>query len=252
MISKNQIKQLQSLRLKKNRDVNELFLVEGVKMVKELFNQLPGQVHELFATPDFIEENKKDIVKNRVKFTEVTEKELGQISLQATPNKALALCRYFKEDVTAFDFDKEFSIFLDDIRDPGNLGTIMRLADWYGIKGIFCSPESCDVYNPKVIQSTMGAFMRVKVSYITLAELVERHKGVNVFGAVLEGKDIYKEKLKGGLIVIGNEANGISDQNYPLLTSHLTIPSHGKNGTESLNAAMAASIITSEFFRQLR
>lgn len=252
MISKNQIKQLQSLKLKKNRDLNQLFLAEGVKTVKELLLQRPGQVHEIFATPDFIEENKTNLVKNRVKFTEVNERELGQISLQSTPNKVLAICRYFTDKSAVPDFDKEFTLYLDDIRDPGNMGTIIRLADWYGITTLYCSPESCDVYNPKVIQSTMGAFLRVSMVYITLEDLIAANKGVSVYGAVLEGKDIYNEKLSGGLVVIGNEANGISDSNYALLNKFITIPSHGRNGTESLNAAMAASIITSEFFRQLR
>lgn len=252
MISKNQIKQLQSLKLKKYRDVNKLFLVEGVKTVKELFEQRPGLVHELYGTPDFIEDSKKILIKNRIKFTEVSEKELGQISLQSSPNKVVAICRYFEEKPLNFDFNANFSLYLDDIRDPGNLGTIIRLADWYGVSAIYCSPESCDLYNPKVIQSTMGAFLRVNVNYITLNELLKTNAGINVYGAVLEGKDIYNEKLSGGLIVVGNEANGISDENFRLLNRFITIPSHKQNGTESLNAAMAASIITSEFFRQLR
>ncbi|MGZ4044028.1 MAG: TrmH family RNA methyltransferase [Bacteroidia bacterium] len=250
MISKNQIKQIQALHQKKFRLENKLFLAEGIKTVKEIISGTPLLIHELFATADFINETYLLLHTKKIKYSEVTEKELTQISTQATPNKVLAVCHYFDETPSIFDFKNNFSLYLDDIRDPGNFGTIIRLADWYGISTVFCSETSCELYNPKVIQSTMGAFLRVRTEYISLAELLQKNEIKNVYGAVLGGKNIYTEQLKEGLIIIGNEANGITAENLKLITHPLTIPSHPASVTESLNAAMATAIITSEFFRQ--
>jgi TrmH family RNA methyltransferase len=250
MLSKNQIKEIQSLQLKKFRDQKELFLVEGVKNVSEILVQALSIVQEIFATKDFIENNKKQLT--NIKYTEVTETELKKISLQQNPNNALAVCSYFNEPNTSYDFDHNFFFYLDEVRDPGNMGTIIRLADWFGSTTVFCSANSCDFYNPKVIQSTMGAFLRVKIVYTELSELINKHQITHVYGAVLDGKSLYKENLKNGLIVIGNEANGISPLNLKQITSPITIPANQNNGTESLNAAMAASILASEFFRQLK
>ncbi len=251
MISKNQIKQIQTLHLKKNRDAAKLFLVEGVKTVKELLEQKPGIIKELFGTNSFIEKNLDLIKSNNVDFNEISDTELKKLSAQSSPNNALAICNFFEEIKVEFNFESHFSLYLDDIRDPGNFGTIIRLADWYGISTIFCSNESCDLYNPKVLQATMGAFLRVNVIYIFLAETIKQYKIKNVYGAVLNGNNIYKVKLNNGIIVIGNEANGISSENLELVNRSITIPSQQTSGTESLNAAMATSIITSEFFRQL-
>lgn len=252
MLSKNQIKEIQSLQLKKFRESKKLFIAEGIKTVLEILEHAPILLEDIFATRDFIETHKTTLRRLNLKFTEISEAELKKVSLQSTPSGVIAICRYFKEPKADFDFEKHFAFYLDDVRDPGNLGTIIRLADWFGVSTIFCSPGSCDFYNPKVIQSTMGAFLRVSSVYIELNDLLEKQKIKAVYGAVLNGKNLYKETLTNGLIVIGNEANGISDQNLKLLTHKLTIPANQNNGTESLNAAMAASIITSEFFRQLK
>ncbi|MCE3228723.1 MAG: tRNA/rRNA methyltransferase (SpoU) [Bacteroidetes bacterium] len=251
MISKNRVKQIQFLHQKKFREQNKLFLAEGIKTVKELIASRPEVIEELFATVDFIKENEPLLKKNRIGFSEISEKELGQISSQTTPNQVLAVCRFFEEGDYSFDFEKNFSLYLDDIRDPGNFGTIIRMADWFGISTIFCSPSSCELYNNKVIQATMGAFMRVKVVYLPLNEVMDKNKPAKIYGAVLNGKNLFKEKLEPGLILIGNEANGINKENLELINAPLTIPSHSNNGTESLNAAMATSIIVSEFFRQI-
>jgi TrmH family RNA methyltransferase len=252
MISKNQLKQIKSLHLKKNREESKKFLAEGVKTVKELLQVRPELIESIIATRDFISINGKILSQAKgINVTEVSEKELEQISALSTPNEALAVCHYFEEAGISFDFSKSFSFYLDDIRDPGNFGTIIRLADWFGISQVFCSESSCELYNPKVIQSTMGAFMRVKVNYIPLKKLVAEREVKNIYGAVLNGKNIYAEKLQHGLIVIGNESKGISEENLVHITHPLTIPSHSNSGTESLNAAMASSIIASEFFRQL-
>lgn len=250
MLSKNQIKEIQSLQIKKFREAKKLFIAEGIKTVSEIIHDSPIILKEVYATHDFIENNKADLRRLSIPFTEVSEDELKKISLQATPNSVLALCHYFKEPELLFDFEKKFSLYLDDVRDPGNLGTIIRLADWFGVSTLFISPGTCDVYNPKVIQSTMGAFLRVKLITCELGDLKEKYRIPKIFGAVLNGKNLYQEELRHGLIVIGNEANGISEENLKHITQSLTIPSNQQNGTESLNAAMAASIITSEFFRQ--
>jgi RNA methyltransferase, TrmH family len=250
MLSKNQIKEIQSLQLKKFRDSRKLFIAEGIKTVCEIIDQRPEALKEIFATRDFIESHSEKISALRV--TEASETELKKISLQNTPNHVLSVCHYFDETAPVFDFKNNFSLYLDDVRDPGNLGTIIRLAGWFGLSTIFCSPASCDFYNPKVIQSTMGAFLRVNVVYTGLPELLAQIPGVPVYGAVLNGKSLYAEKPGNGLIIIGNEANGISEANLKLVSNPITIPASGQNNTESLNAAIATSIIVSEFFRQLK
>jgi RNA methyltransferase, TrmH family len=251
MISKNQIKQIQSLHLKKNRDSNGLFLAEGIKVVKELLENKSNIIRELYLTTNFVASHHVLLEQKKVRYYEVTEQELKLISLQDKPNNALAVCTYLDAGDLAYNFKDSFSLYLDDVRDPGNFGTIIRLADWYGIKKVFCSETSCDLYNPKVIQSSMGAFMRIKVLYAPLSEVVLFNNPKRIYGAVLNSRNIYREILENGLIVIGNEANGISDLNRQILTDSISIPSNSSTGAESLNAAMAASIITSEFFRQL-
>jgi TrmH family RNA methyltransferase len=252
MISKNHLKQIRLLHSKRNRDEQHLFIAEGVKVVKEILESHPGIIKELFGSPDFVNTNKALISKTKIMCHEVSENELKQLSALTTPNDAFAVCKYLENTHPVMNFDKEIVLYLDEIRDPGNFGTIIRLADWFGVKTIFCSTGCCDLYNPKVIQSTMGAFLRVDIVYASLEEVISNNKIQVVYGAVLKGNDIYKEKLSYGIIVIGNEANGISGQNLARINKPLTIPSHPQSGSESLNAAMATSIIVSEFFRQLR
>lgn len=251
MLSKNQIKEIQSLQLKKFRDLQKIFIAEGIKSVSEIILQRPDCIKELFATKDFITSHGRAINAKNLKVTEITVAELERISIQKAPNHVLALCDYFIEEKSVFDFEHNYALYLDDVRDPGNLGTIIRLAAWFGISQLFCSPTSCDFYNPKVIQSTMGAFLRVKVEYIELEELLQTPTLKTIYGAVLNGKNLYQENLRNGLIIIGNEANGISELHLKAITHPITIPAGSGNDTESLNAAMATAIITSEFFRQL-
>ncbi|MBL7931984.1 MAG: RNA methyltransferase [Bacteroidia bacterium] len=252
MLSKNQLKEIQSLQLKKQRDLKKLFIAEGVKTVVEILTHIPGSIHHVYGTRVFASTHKDLLEKTNTNFTEISEEELVKISLQANPNQVFAVCNYFPQATVSYNPSVDFSFYLDDIRDPGNLGTIIRLADWFGLKTIFCSPDTCDLYNPKVIQSTMGSFLRVNVVYTELNKLVASLKIKTIYGAVLEGKNIYHEKLEPGLILIGNEANGIRPENMSRLTKHLTIPKHVQSGTESLNAAVATSIIASEFYRQLK
>lgn len=251
MLSKNQIKELQALHLKKFRDEKQLFIAEGVKTVNEVLANCPDSIQMIYALKEFNQQHEGLILKQKIKWIEVTESELQKISLQNSPNQVLAVCAYLPENEIKFDFKTHFSFYLDEVRDPGNFGTIVRLADWYGITDLFCSINSCDIYNPKVIQSTMGAFLRVKVHYVDLEDLIQQKVILSIYGALLHGEIIYRQKLNTGLILIGNEANGIQEKNLKFITHQLTIPSAGQSQTESLNAAMAASIIASEFYRQL-
>jgi TrmH family RNA methyltransferase len=250
MVSKSQIKDVKALHLKKYRDESRFFIAEGTKIVTEVLSTYPEIIHELFATKSFIEQNSK-ILNSKLKLNIVTEQELERISAQSNPNQVLAVCHFFSSVKPSFDFKNNFSFYLDDIRDPGNLGTILRIADWFGINEIYASESSTEIYNQKVIQSAMGAFLRVRVHYILLDEVLNNIQ-CPVYGAVLNGKNIYKETLQNGLIIIGNEANGINKNNLSKITHPLTIPAATTNHTESLNAAMAASIISAEFFRQLK
>lgn len=250
MISKNQIKQVKALHLKKFRDEEQLFIAEGVKIVTEIIRFAPSLIRELYATRSFIDQY-SDQLSDKFNVNAITEADLERISTLNNPNQVLAVCNYFPQTQASIDLDQQFSLYLDDIRDPGNLGTILRIADWFGIKQIFASKTSTEIYNPKTIQSAMGAFLRVRVYYLGLEELLISKK-FPVYGAVLNGKNLYKETLKNGLILIGNEANGISELNLKKITHPITIPAASSNNTESLNAAMATSIICAEFFRQLK
>ncbi len=255
MISKNQIKEVNALHLKKFRDEDNLFIAEGVKIIEEIILQNPKLIKELFVTNDYILRYSNLVTDKKINYHLISDDELKKISSQTNPNGALAVCYYFgnndfEDSAAEFNFEEKFSFYLDDIRDPGNLGTIIRMADWFGIKEIFCSPNSTDIYNNKTIQASMGAFLRVKINYCELKEVISK-SNFPVYGAVINGANIYQQALKNGLIVIGNESNGIAENNLSLITHPITIPAAANNKTESLNAAMATAIICSEFFRQL-
>lgn len=251
MISKNQIKFIQSLHSKKNRDQEQLFIIEGVKLVSEFLLTTHFEIHSVYATPDFIGNNKDIISKSGSVINELSEEELKKISFQASPNQILAVIKATKPQLNVNLLNTSINLFLDDIRDPGNLGTIIRIADWFGIKQIICTETSTELYNPKALQASMGAVLRVNVVYMEFNELKTNLKNVPIYGAVLNGQNIYKSVLQNGLIVIGNEANGISENILKQVTNPITIPAATNNGSESLNAANACGMICSEFFRQL-
>lgn len=251
MLSKNQARDIRALHLKKFREARARFIAEGAKTVTEIINRHPELIESLFADAAFLEANANTIKQHNISSTQITEDELRTISLQSNPNRVLAVCKQIKNNGAGNTNKQPFTFFLDDIRDPGNFGTIIRLCDWFGVRDLYCSPECCELYNPKVIQSSMGAFLRVEVTYMPLTDLVAQKKPRYVYGAALEGKDLYTEKLEEGIIIIGNEANGISAENMKLVNRPVTIPAHSNNGSESLNAAMATGIIASEFYRQM-
>ena len=240
MVSKNQIKLITSLQQKKYRKQEQLFFAEGVKVVQELLNS-NFELQDLFTTKqDFL-----TVSKNKVHA--ISEAELKKISALTTPNSCLAV---FKIPKAKEMVEKGLIVALDDVRDPGNLGTIIRLCDWFGIETLFCSEESVDIYNPKVVQATMGSISRVNVVYGNLEAFLTKTK-LPVFGTFMDGKNIYQEKLpKEGIIIMGNEANGISSSVEKLVSERIAIPRFGNlQVTESLNVATATAIILSEFKR---
>ncbi|MBI3518007.1 MAG: RNA methyltransferase [Bacteroidetes bacterium] len=251
MISKNQIKHIQSLHSKKNREEDGLFIVEGIKLVTEFIQHQKFEIAEVFATSEYIEHYKTLLINNHIPYSEISTDELKKISLLITPNQVLAVVKSSGQSLDSDLLKSATSLYLDDIRDPGNLGTIIRIADWFGIKQVICSPTCTELYNPKTLQASMGAVLRVNVVSEAFEELLPKLSGIPIYGAVLEGEPIYTSQLTKGMIVIGNEANGISKDVLKHITHHITIPAANSNGSESLNAANACAIICSEFHRQL-
>lgn len=239
MLSKARIKFIKSLQLKKYRKQEQCFTVEGEKSVLEVLGSTLT-MKELYATADFIERQKPVVNRFKGTIVTVTEKELASVGEYATNNAALAVVA-IPENSRPKPDTQEFILMLDDIRDPGNLGTIIRTADWYGIKNIIASEETADVYNAKVIQASMGSFVRTNVYYTKLTDYLEDNK-LPVFGTFLNGEDAHTFNFgTGGIVVIGNEANGISDEVKDFVTQKITIPRYGN--AESLNAGIATAVI---------
>ncbi len=246
MITRNQIKYINSLQQKKFRLEHQSFVVEGAKSVVELLKS-DFEIELLFVTKLFFEEN-ESLLKNLLVQPElVYANELEKVGSFTSNNAALGVVKT-KENVELLVKDKEFALILDDIRDPGNLGTIIRIADWYGITKIICSTSTVDIYNPKVINSTMGSFTRISLYYTDL-EMFIKNKKVNIYGTLLDGENIHQTKFaESGYIVIGNEANGISEEITKLITHKITIPKFG--GAESLNAGIATAVVLDNVFRR--
>ncbi|MFY8181225.1 MAG: TrmH family RNA methyltransferase [Flavobacterium sp.] len=240
MVSKNQIKLITSLQQKKFRQIHQLFIAEGVKVIQELL-QSNFVLEHLYVTQNIFETISSD------KKTQISDQDLKRISCLSTPNNCLALFQIPEQKPRN---DKGLIVALDDIRDPGNLGTIVRLCDWYGIDQMVCSEQTVDVYNPKVVQATMGSISRVSVAYLDLEKYLKR-ASTPIFGTFMDGKNVYKENLpQEGILVLGNEANGISEKIEKLVSDRLAIPRFGDlQQTESLNVATATAIFLSEFKR---
>src|SRR6478609_7390300 len=241
MLIKNKKKLISILQQKKHRFANQLFFAEGIKVIQELI-KTNFVLEHLFTTKDDF--NDVDSHKRIV----ISENELNKISALSTPNTCLAV---FKIPSESNIIESGLVLALDSIRDPGNLGTILRLCDWFGIQQLVCSKETVDIYNPKVVQATMGSIARVNVNYVDLESFIAKTK-LPVFGTFMDSENIYKTTLpQEGIIIMGNEANGISEKIEKLITKRLTIPRFGDlQITESLNVATATAIILSEFRRQ--
>mmetsp|Transcript_30905 Transcript_30905/g.100602 ORF Transcript_30905/g.100602 Transcript_30905/m.100602 type:complete len:243 (-) Transcript_30905:369-1097(-) len=239
MISKRQIKIITSLHQKKYRKSTGLFVAEGKKVIQEFLNS-KFELDTLFTIDEHL-------FANTSKVALISEAELKKISFLKTPNKALAL---FKITDNAVVNAEGLIVALDDVRDPGNLGTIIRLCDWFGVKQLVCSEATVDCYNPKVIQATMGSLTRVNVVYTNLENYLSETK-LPVFGAFMDGKNVYQTELPtDGILVMGNEANGVSEKISKFITKKIAIPRFGEiQQTESLNVAMATGILLNEFKR---
>ena len=236
MLSKNELKYIQSLCQKKQRTEDGLFLAEGPKLAMELLAS-DYRVEKIYATAAWLAENRVNI-----DATTVTENELAKMSSLQTPNEVLLVCRQ-KKNLGEPTFKNKISLALDGLQDPGNMGTIIRIADWFGIDQIIANEDSVEFYNPKVIQSTMGSFIRVRCWYRNLSETLKQ-VDVPVYGALLKGQSINKTvALKEGILVIGNESKGIREAVMPFISKAITIPRIGQ--AESLNAAVATGIILS-------
>ena len=253
MIGKSTTKRIKSLALKKYRQKEKLFIVEGDKNVLEVL-QSNFEVVKLFATQTFLSEHANHI-KHANQSIEAEVDEIRKMSLQKNPQNSIAVCTMPNEEPLPQILDGNLSLYLDGIQDPGNLGTLIRICDWFGINQLFCSPNTADLFNPKVIQASMGSFCRVNVWYsqFELVAKVAQQSNTVILGTFLNGKSIYSEKLpERALLVVGNEGNGITQSVGKTINRKIAIPRFTKenNGAESLNAAVATGIICAEFKRQ--
>lgn len=248
-ISKNKIKFIRSLEQKKVRREERVFVAEGPKLTGDIL----GHFHcrYLAATADWIAAHPALQVDE---IETATTGEIARASLLKTPQNVIAIFDQREEQTDLSVIEKELCLALDDVQDPGNLGTIIRIADWFGIENIFCSQGTVDVYSPKVVQATMGALSRVHMHYVSLPELIGRlDDSVPVYGTLLDGTNIYMQTLSPtGLIVMGNEGNGITAEVRKLINRKLYIPNYpeGRDTSESLNVAVATAITCAEFRRR--
>lgn len=257
MLSHNQNKFVNALKIKKFRIQHNLFIVEGEKCVDELLNSSLVVV-KVFALNSWIERNQSILVERKCEVIEITDIELKKISDLLTPNKVLAIAQIpEKPDLYAF-LTQELVLALDGIRDPGNLGTIIRTANWFGINKIVCSEDSVDVFNPKVVQSSMGSFAKTQVLFMNLNDFFSNlPTSTPVYGALLDGPEITKYQFtKPGVILIGSESHGIRKEIQPFISHPVYIPhilgaNSGNSTAESLNASIAASILCYEITKQL-
>ncbi len=223
--------------------MKKVHLLRMDKIINELLAASNVELLQLYGTKDWRNENDQLIKAHTVKFNEITKAELERISFQQAPNLVLGV---FKKPIfNKVNFAEKITLVLDGIQDPGNLGTIIRTADWFGIENIICSKDSADLFNPKVIQSTMGSIARINVMYEDLENFLHTNSSITVYATSLDGKNLFEmKKIKEGFILIGNESKGISEALLSLATQKITIPKIGD--AESLNAAVAAGIVISQ------
>jgi TrmH family RNA methyltransferase len=248
MLSKSQLSYIKSLHQKKYRKESGIFIVEGIKSIVEFINS-PFKIHSIYYLAQY--QSLLPVLPANIKLFEVNNAELDKISTLQTPQGILALVHIPEsEQLSAKDLAGSFTLVLDGIQDPGNLGTIIRTADWFGFKQIVCSLNTVEVYNPKTAQATMGSLARVKVFYQDLEVMLAGNR-LPVFGALLEGKSMYKTEWGiEGLVILGNEGQGISEEVKAFITDPVTIPRVG--AAESLNVAISAAIICSDISRNLQ
>jgi RNA methyltransferase, TrmH family len=242
VVTSARLKEVKSLQLAKFRKELGQFVVEGEKIVLELVDQDKIKVIDLFVTQDWLS-NKRMHTDFMARCTIITVAQMSMITSLKTAPSLLAVAAIPTESID-YQSDRQLAIYLDQLQDPGNVGTIMRLADWFGVEWVFASQDTADFWSPKVIQASMGAFLRVKTAKLPLEELATPH--THIMGADMYGEPIYSQLLpKNGVLVMGNEGNGISVHNEMHITKRITIPRPPEGGAESLNVATAAAIILS-------
>ena len=256
MLSRNDIKHIQSLRQKKFRDLHRQFVAEGSKLVLEIAEG-PFRVINVYALGGWLEKHELVLREKKILFTEVTEEEMERITALSSPAPSLALAEIPEANCLPVPPVHELVLALDDIRDPGNLGTIIRIADWFGIRCVVCSEQTVDLFNPKVIQATMGSVARVRVDYCNLPDFLSSMDAITkIYGTFPEGENIYHKQLEPeGIILIGNESSGISEEVASHVTDRISIPSWSPGDrrddhAESLNASVATAIVCAEFRRR--
>ena len=252
MLSKNKIKYIHSLEQKKHRSKEQAFVAEGNKLVSDMLPHYSCPL--LIAKPCWMA-TQGDITTDELIVAK--DEDIRKVSLLKSPQDVLAVFRIPSWKIEEADPQNELILMLDGIQDPGNLGTIIRLADWFGFEHIICSPDTVDVFNPKVVQSTMGALAHVKVHYTELGAYLEKQKERNIpiYGTFLEGEDIYERDLSGnGVVIMGNEGNGIRKELEEMVNEKLYVPSYpqGRSTAESLNVAIATAVVCAEFRRRER
>jgi TrmH family RNA methyltransferase len=269
MLSQNQIKHITALKVKKYREEYGQFIAEGHKLVSDLMNS-EFIIEGIYATSDWIAVHTPMTREKKIPVFETLPREMERISALSSPSPVLAVLKIPNDDcinfptcqlanLPAYQFTSSLSLALDDIRDPGNFGTIIRIADWFGIDTVLCSEGCVELFNPKVVQATMGSIARVKVIRCNLVQaltsLTGSHNMVPVYGTLMDGEQIFTQTLtEHGIIIIGNESRGISSELVPFITKKLLIPSYGNSElgkAESLNAAVASAIICAEFRRKI-
>jgi TrmH family RNA methyltransferase len=244
LITKSDVKYIQSLAHKKFREEEGVFVIEGTKMVGELIQEFPDKIVHLYATQQWVDE----VVREKIldsKISVIDEMTLGKISQLKSPNQVIAVVK-IPTHLAKDNSTSKLTVVLDQIQDPGNLGTIIRTCDWFGVQSIVCSLDTVDAYNPKTVQSAKGSLLRMNIQYADLITYLSSKKGVAIYAAALNGNSIYEIEVKEpSIIIVGNEASGISKEVMVLANQTITIPKIGK--AESLNAGIATAIILSHF-----
>jgi TrmH family RNA methyltransferase len=249
MLSKNKLKTITALHQKKFRNQENLFIAEGEKVISDLI-AAGWKVQTVVATREFLDDIE---INETIEVIEASDEDMSRITTLATHQSVLAIAEMPKEDAT-IDFTKGLKIVLDNVKDPGNLGAILRIADWFGIEEIICSNDTVDCFNPKVVMASMGSLFHLKVIYTDLKDVFEKNKSeknLPVYGTMMEGKNVFEEKLaKDAFIILGNESNGVSEGIQSYITNAIHIPSFStsKNGLpDSLNVSVAAGIVIAQF-----
>lgn len=243
-LSNNTIKYIKSLHLRKFRQKYNNFIVEGDKISREILQQTKFEVEMLYALPEWLAANQDLLIGKEKHIQEISEGALSKISALRTPNQVLVVLKQHTARVEERVLRSNFSLYLDNIQDPGNMGTMLRIADWFGIPYVFCSQNCVERWSPKVIQASMGAFLRVESPAVALTELIQKVPDLPIYGATLNGSNIFQTTFAAaGIIVIGNESKGISPEIGALVRQQIAIPSGPGGAAESLNAAVATGII---------